>query len=115
MPRQRGRKSLAGAVGAPEAIRLPRASLADLLAEAPQLVVLGRFEPPDLTLERPDTGDLADVGRNAPEQQVASDVESPRRDVPLVSLRFHLLGAGQLAREIFERAGADLPIGVEQR
>src|SRR4051794_3245130 len=115
MPRQRRRERLRGCVRVPDAIRGIGARARDLLAEIAKLRVLRCAQPPDLLLDRPDAADLPDIRRHAPEQQVPRDVERPRRDVPPICLRLHVVRAGKLLRQAGKRPLIHLRVRREQR
>ena len=111
---QRGRQWLGLGVDIPDAIGQRGTRLRDFIAQAAQLLIFGGLQPPDLFLHRANAGDLADIGWHAPEEQVAGDVEGARRQVALVSVRLHVLGARQTLGQGGKREVFYLAVGGEQ-
>ena len=104
-----GASGSAGRVQVPAAIgRRRRRPAAISVAKLAQLGVLGGLQAADLLLQRADAGDLADIGGDAQEQQVARDVEGARGDVALVGVGLHVVGAGQALGEAARRRLVDL-------
>src|SRR4051794_10628774 len=101
MPRERRCERLrVGSV--PLALGLGRAGLGQFVAEAAYLRVFGGLQSTDLLLHGANAGDLADIRRHAPEQEVSRNIESTCSEVPLVCLGLHFLGPRETFRECCE-------------
>ena len=115
MPRQGGGQRLDRGGLVPDAIRLGRAGLRDLVRQLAQLGIFRGLQPPDLLFQRADAGHLADVGRHAPEEQVARDVERAGRQVAPIGLRLHVVGPRQaLGQAVPSASRVDLRVGRQQ-
>lgn len=86
----------------------------DFGADGADLGVGGGFEAADLFFEGADAGDLADVGGDGPEEEVAGDVEGAGSDVALVGVGLHVVRAGELGGEMGEGCVVDEAVGGEE-
>ena len=86
----------------------------DFGADGADLGVGRGLEAADLLFEGADAGDLADVGGDGPEEEVAGDVEGAGGDVALVGVGLHVVGPGELARQMSEGRVVDEAIGGEE-
>ncbi len=86
----------------------------DLGADGAEFSVGRGFESADLFFESSNAGDLADVGGDGPEEEVAGDVEGAGGDVALVGVGFHLFRAGKLGGEMSEGGIVDEAVSGEE-
>ena len=108
-------EGLGGPIQLPLTARLGGAGGGDLVPDGAHFSVGGGLQPLDLFFERADGRHLADVGRHAPEKQIAGDVERSRRNVALIGVRFHFFRARQLSAQIGERSVMYFPVGGDKR
>src|SRR4051794_26562053 len=90
--RERRGERLGGGLCVPNAMRLGRTGLRNLISEFAEFGILGGLEAANLLFQSANAGDLADVGGNTPKEQVAGHVESARGDVALVGGGLHVGG-----------------------
>ena len=98
----------------PDALGSLCAGLGNLSAQFADFAELGNAQAADLLFQSPDARDLSDVGGHAPEEQVARDIESARRDVTAVGGFLHRFRTGQFVAEPCIHARVDVFVSGEQ-
>jgi len=91
-----------------------RAGGCDFFGEIADLGVLRRLQATDLALQRTNAGDLADAGRDAEKQRVARDIESACREIPLIGVGLHVVGAREFLGQVLQNRAVNLKVGVEK-
>ena len=114
MPRQ-GRGQGFSFIWIPQALGRSGAGLGNLLgrARAPR-ANFRDAQPLDLLLEGANATSPDLVGRDAPEQEITSHVESARRNIARIGLGFHRFRTGQFAGQIVVDTAVNLAIGAEK-